>query len=213
MAIKFENIRREYKQHSLLIEDLDNNPFILLEKWLTDITHTTIPDPTVFTLTTVSQEGQPYSRNVLLKHFSNDGFTFFTRYSSRKGTHIQSNNHVALLFYDCVNERQIHIRGKAFKIPRKETVKYFKSRPKDSQIGALVSNQSTAIPNRSYLEDLFDKAKEDYHEKEVPCPDNWGGYIVKPEEFEFWQGRPNRLHDRIEFIIQDSSWEMKRLAP
>jgi pyridoxamine 5'-phosphate oxidase len=166
------------------------------------------------TLSTIGLDGYPKSRVVLLKRYTYEGFIFYTNYNSEKGKAIEKNPNVCLSFFWHSAERQIIIKGKAEKIAENLSDGYFESRPRGSQLGAIVSKQSDVIPNRKYLEIKLSKLEESYKDKEILRPEFWGGYIVKPIEIEFWQGRPNRLHDRIRFLLQeDYNWKIDRLSP
>jgi len=206
--------RREYLKGGLKREDLSLSPFEQFEKWFKQAMQADIPDASAMTLATVSAEGKPTQRTVLLKLFDEKGFVFFTNYSSQKSQHIGENPNVSLLFPWTQLERQIEINGVAEKIPTAESLKYFLSRPRGSQLGAWASAQSSPINSRSILESQLSKIKEKFTKGEVPLPDFWGGYRVIPETIEFWQGGANRLHDRFEYRkTADNVWEIKRLQP
>ena len=195
-------------------EDLASDPIVQFEGWFRYACDTVAIDPNAVTISTVDRENHPSSRTVLLKYFDEDGFVFFTNYESNKAIQIDANPNVAMLFFWSDAARQVKIRGKAERIPAAETLKYFLSRPRGSQIGAWVSAQSSIISSRSLLEIKFEEMKEKFSNKEIPLPDFWGGYRVVPEVVEFWQGRRNRLHDRFEYSKQDDgSWVIERLAP
>lgn len=164
-------------------------------------------------LATVDGSGKPHNRIVLLKGFDEDGFTFFTNHASNKGDEIEANPNVAACFFWIELERQVRIEGTAHKLPKQESEAYFKTRPYMSQIGALASNQSEVVPGRDFLDAKFKDLSEKYSEGEVPMPETWGGYKVGPVYFEFWQGRRSRLHDRIVYSKEGSSWSVKRLSP
>ena len=171
-------------------------------------------DPNAVVLSTVDSQNRPSSRTVLLKYFDTTGFVFFTNFESKKADHIAANPSVSLLFFWSDAARQVKIRGRAEKIPTSETLKYFATRPRGSQIGAWVSAQSAVISSRSLLETKFQELKNKFKNKEVPLPSFWGGYRVVPDQIEFWQGRRNRLHDRFQYSLQgDGRWEIERLAP
>jgi len=165
------------------------------------------------TLSTVDPQHRPASRTVLLKYFDERGFVFFTNLESSKAGHIAANANVALLFFWRELGRQVSVRGTAAKIPTGETLRYFATRPRGSQIGAWVSSQSSIISTRSLLEAKFEELKQKFRDKEIPLPSFWGGYRVVPREIEFWQGRDNRLHDRFLYARQDDGWRIDRLAP
>jgi pyridoxamine 5'-phosphate oxidase len=164
-------------------------------------------------ITTVDKHGRPYARTVLLKSFDERGFVFYTNYESRKARHIDSNPHVALLFFWPELGRQIGIRGTVEKLSAAESFKYFSSRPRGSQLGAWVSPQSTIITSRSLLKNKFEELRQKFENQEVPLPSFWGGYRVVPRELEFWQGRDDRLHDRFIYTRSDDDWSVDRLAP
>jgi pyridoxamine 5'-phosphate oxidase len=171
-------------------------------------------DPNAVTLSTVDSEQRPSSRTVLLKSFDERGFVFYTNYESKKAVHIENNPNVSLLFFWSDAARQVKIRGKAEKLSTKESLAYFLSRPRGSQIGAWVSAQSSVISSRSMLESKFQEIKKKFKDRDISLPSFWGGYRVVPEEIEFWQGRRNRLHDRFLFTKQDDgTWKIERLAP
>ncbi|MBE9156842.1 pyridoxamine 5'-phosphate oxidase [Nodosilinea sp. LEGE 06152] len=206
-------LRRDYTQRGLDATDLDPDPFAQFELWFQQAREADLLEPNALVLSTVSAEGAPYQRTVLLKYFDRSGFVFFTNYGSRKAQHIAANAQVSLLFPWYPLERQLAIAGTASKISAAESLRYFSSRPRGSQLGAWVSQQSSVIPSRQLLELQFDKMKEKFLNQEVPLPDFWGGYRVKPTSFEFWQGRPSRLHDRFLYSLDQSEWRISRLSP
>ena len=208
------DLRRSATGFALDRDELSNDPITQFEDWFRHACETVPMDPNAFSLATVDKQNEPSSRTVLLKYFDEQGFVFFTNFESKKAEHIEDNPNVALLFFWSEAARQVKIRGKAEKIPTSETLKYFVSRPRGSQIGAWVSAQSSVISSRSLLETEFQKLKNKFKNKEVPLPSFWGGYRVIPEEIEFWQGRRNRLHDRFQYTKQkDGHWSIERLAP
>jgi len=207
-------LRRSATGFVLDREDLAADPIVQFEDWFGHACDTVPMDPNAVSISTVDGENRPSSRTVLLKYFDEDGFVFFTNFDSKKAEHIDANPNVAMLFFWSDAARQVKIRGKAERIPAKETLKYFMSRPRGSQIGAWVSAQSSVITSRSLLESKFQEMKQKFRNKEIPVPSFWGGYRVVPEEVEFWQGRRNRLHDRFQYKKQeDGSWAIERLAP
>ena len=209
-----ENFRREYLQGGLRREDLDENPTQQFQTWLDQIIGSGLKDPTAMVISTVSDDGQPSQRIVLLKHFDETGFIFYTNYGSRKVKEIAENDRVSLLFAWNALDRQVKICGRAEKISAAESVKYFLSRPRDSQLAAWASDQSRKITSRDFLMTQLAHMKEKFAEGEVPLPDFWGGIRVVPFEMEFWQGGEHRLHDRFEYTLQgDRTWEIQRLAP
>lgn len=213
MAKKPADLRREYTQMALSKKDVHKDPFKQFNQWFEEALKADVRDPTAFNLSTADKKGEISSRIVLLKHFNKEGFVFYTNYLSRKANHISENQYVALLFFWPELERQIRIEGKAEKLPGHLSDKYFDSRPENSRIGAWASEQSREIPDRKYLEQQKLKIEEKFHHKKIFRPEFWGGYLVKPHRFEFWQGRESRLHDRIEYLSLDKSWKIKRLAP
>lgn len=209
-----ESIRRDYLRGGLRREDLQENPLTQFDTWMQQALVMELSDPTAMTLATVSASGQPSQRIVLLKRVDKTGFIFYTNYSSRKAQEIGENNKVSLHFPWHEIERQVKVGGFAQKIPLAESLKYFLTRPRESQIAAWASAQSSAISSRSMLLSQFESMKARFSRGEIPLPDNWGGYRVVPEEFEFWQGGSNRLHDRFQYTIEkDGSWKILRLAP
>jgi len=206
--------RKEYSAKGLQRQDLGHDPIQLFERWFQQATELQIPEPNAMTLATLAPDGFPSQRTVLLKAFDAKGFTFFTNYQSRKAQHIQANPKVCLLFPWITLERQIIIQGVAEKISAAESLKYFITRPRESQIGAWVSNQSEVISSKKILLQKFDEIKSKFQDGEIPLPSFWGGYRVIPQTIEFWQGGPGRIHDRFLFTrINDSSWQIDRLAP
>ncbi len=207
-------LRRSSTGFVLDREDLNSDPIEQFEDWFRYACETVSLDPNAVTLSTVDSRMRPSSRTVLLKSFDERGFVFYTNYESKKAGDIENNPDVSLLFFWADAARQVKIRGKAEKIPTGESLAYFLSRPRGSQIGAWVSAQSSVISSRSLLEAKFQEIKQKFRNKDVSLPSFWGGYRVVPEEIEFWQGRRNRLHDRFQFTKQDDgSWEIERLAP
>jgi pyridoxamine 5'-phosphate oxidase len=206
-------LRREYSTHGLSRRDLDPDPIKQFAVWFTAAVEAGIPEVNAMTLATVSPEARPTARVVLLKGYSHDGFVFYTNYRSEKGRHLAKNPHAAVVIYWKELERQIRIEGMAKKISREESKRYFHSRPLGSQLGAWASRQSEVIDARRILEARLLEMEERFAKKEVPLPPNWGGYIVQPERMEFWQGRPNRLHDRFRYTRAGEGWTLERLAP
>ena len=205
--------RREYTKGGLSRVNLSDSPFEQFEKWFTQAMDANIPDASAMSLATVSADGKPTQRTVLLKTFDEKGFVFFTNYSSLKSKQIGENANVSLLFPWTELERQIEINGTATKISTAESLKYFLSRPRGSQLGAWASAQSSPINSRKILENQLEKMKDKFTKGEIPLPDFWGGYRVVPETIEFWQGGKNRLHDRFEYLREDQDWLIKRLQP
>ena len=206
-------IRQGYKNKGLDKEDLNADPIIQFESWFEEAKKAE-PIPTAMSLATVNNIGEPTLRTVLLKLFDKKGFVFFTNYKSRKADHITDNPNVAVLFNWVALERQVSITGVAEKIKTKESIKYFMSRPRGSQLGAWVSDQSSVLSSREILELKLEEMKRKFSDGEIPLPDFWGGYRIIPKTFEFWQGRPNRLHDRFIYSkLSNEIWEIDRIAP
>jgi len=192
---------------------VDKNPFIQFDKWYDSILNSKLNEPTAMMLSTADVNGNPSARIVLLKEIDDSGFVFYTNYGSRKGKDLKENPKAALTFFWDELLRQIRIEGRIEKINRETSKEYFSSRPRESQIGAWVSAQSSVIPNREILENKFDELEEKFGNEEIPLPDFWGGYRVIPNYFEFWQGRENRLHDRICYKKENNEWHIFRIAP
>ncbi|WP_281221976.1 pyridoxamine 5'-phosphate oxidase [Photobacterium sanguinicancri] len=210
------DIRREYTRGGLRRNDLPTSPVPLFRKWLDQAVEAKLTDPTAMTVATVDQDGQPFQRIVLLKHFDEDGFVFYTNLGSRKALHLADNAKISLHFPWHGIERQVHVTGVAEKLSVFEVMKYFSSRPKESQIAAWASKQSSRLTARQALEGKYMELKQKFSQGEVPVPTFWGGYRVKLSSVEFWQGGEHRLHDRFLFSLNsddNSSWNIERLAP
>ena len=212
MSKDLSNYRKKYSKGMLIENIIPKNPIDLFSNWFNDVEQNkSEQEPNIMSISTVDENKMPRSRIVLLKKFSKSGFVFFTNYNSRKGLNINLNSNVCLSFYWPNFERQVIVNGKATKISETNSVEYFDSRPKGSKIGAIISNQSNVIESR----DLLDKKFSELLKLDIPLnkPDHWGGYLVKPTEIEFWQGRENRLHDRIIYKNDDKDWKFYRLSP
>ena len=214
MKSKLHDYRKLYQKHQLLEEEIPKNPFELFHYWLQEIeANREVEEVNTMNLSTIGLDGFPATRVVLLKEYDNEGFVFYTNYESDKGKAIAKDPKVCLSFFWPASERQVIIKGLAQKTSVEDSETYFKSRPKGSQLGAWASQQSSVIPSREYLQEKLNLLEEQYSEKEIPKPVYWGGYKVIPSQFEFWQGRPNRLHDRIYFSKEGNEWKIDRLAP
>jgi pyridoxamine 5'-phosphate oxidase len=215
MNTNLGDYRKSYEKSELLLKDAPENPLELFQKWFFEVDKFFNKDETnAMTISTIGLDGYPKSRVVLLKRYTYEGFIFYTNYESEKGKAIDANPNVCISFFWHEAERQIIIKGKAEKIAENLSDGYFESRPRGSQLGALVSNQSEVIKSRDFIEQKLSELEKEYEGKEITRPNNWGGYIVKPIEIEFWQGRPNRLHDRIKYTLQaDYNWQIDRLSP
>tara|TARA_B100000579_G_scaffold142797_1_gene115908 strand:- start:2853 stop:3497 length:645 start_codon:yes stop_codon:yes gene_type:complete len=207
-------LRKSYSKMSLSENEVPDEPIKLFDKWFSEIKSSTSLEVNAMTLSTIDNEGYPKGRVVLLKHYSDEGFIFFTNYNSEKSISIKNNNKVSISFFWEDQERQVIIKGFAKKTSEEISSNYFNSRPKGSKLGALVSeNQSAVIKSKQVLIDKFNELKDEYKNKEISRPLNWGGYIVSPVEYEFWQGGENRLHDRIRFKLIKNNWLKERLSP
>lgn len=212
--MNLEQFRREYLQGGLRRNDLPDDPFVLFAAWQQQAIESGLVDPTAMALATVDADGQPSQRIVLLKNLDERGFVFYTNYQSRKAREMEGNAKVALLFPWHVMERQVRVCGAVEKVSMLESAKYFASRPRDSQLAAWASQQSSSLSSRQLLLGQLARMREKFGNGEVPLPDFWGGYRVIPHEIEFWQGGGNRLHDRFQYRRQpDDGWDIKRLAP
>lgn len=208
------HLRQEYTDRPFDVDHADPSPFRQFEQWYREATDADLLEPNAMTLATVDGQGRPSQRTVLLKYFDATGFVFFTNYSSRKATQISENQNVSVLFPWIPLQRQVEINGRASRVSTSETLKYFMTRPRGSQLGAWVSQQSQVISSRSLLEAKMEEIKRKFSSGQVPLPGFWGGYRIEPNRFEFWQGRPNRLHDRICYQQEESGqWARLRLCP
>nr|WP_315171979.1 pyridoxamine 5'-phosphate oxidase [uncultured Flavobacterium sp.] len=209
------NYRKSYDKSELLESSIPEDPINLFNRWFHEVEDFGgVDEVNAMTVATIGLDGFPKSRVVLLKKFNEEGFVFYTNYNSQKGKAIEANPNICLSFFWHSMERQVIIKGKAQKTSDIVSDGYFDSRPDGSKLGAIVSNQSEIIPSRTFLENNLKEVELKYEGKEIPRPNFWGGYLVVPFEVEFWQGRPNRLHDRIQYLLQeDYSWSINRLSP
>lgn len=206
------DLRRHFSAGELLESNIAASPFDQFSKWMNDALESDIIDPNAMTLSTVGPDGRPSARVVLLKYFDKSGFAFFTNYESKKGTDLRANSFAVLHFFWPQLDRQVAVYGSARKTSRDESERYFNSRPVDSRLGAWTSSQSHPVASRDVLEDRFKKLREKFGD-DVPLPPFWGGFRLTPDKFEFWQGRQNRLHDRIVYDLADTVWTTIRLSP
>jgi pyridoxamine 5'-phosphate oxidase len=208
------DLRKEYSSETLLEKAVEASPIQQFQKWWNQIIASEIVEPNAMTLATASTDGLPSARIVLLKDFNESGFVFYTNYESYKGLQLGENPKACLVFHWKELERQVRIMGVVAKVSATESDEYYHSRPIGSRIGAWASPQSQAIENREWLEKEFEKRKTEFENKDVPRPSHWGGYLVKPVIVEFWQGRYSRLHDRIQYTLEENGeWKIERLAP
>ncbi len=205
--------RKSYEKNFLIEDNLPDSPYVLFSNWFKEVESAGgVEEPNAMTLTTNGIDGFPKARIVLLKQFDENGFVFYTNYESEKGKAIEKDNKVCVSFFWPNLERQVIIKGEVQKLTKQESLSYFLSRPRGSQLGALASSQSEVVSSREVLEQKLASLESEYKNKEIPMPDSWGGYCVIPIEFEFWQGRANRLHDRIRFSNKEN-WIIERLCP
>lgn len=215
MQKDLSNYRKSYDKKELLEAVVSKDPMVLFEQWFKDVEVSGgVEEANAMTVATVGSDGFPKSRIVLLKQYTNEGFIFYTNYNSEKGKAIAENSKVCTSFFWPNLERQIIVKGEAEKIAENISDTYFESRPEGSRLGTLASNQSSVIASRVVLEEKLKDLERVYQNKEIKRPEHWGGYIIKPLSMEFWQGRPNRLHDRIRYTLEgNNNWKIERLAP
>jgi len=211
--LQLADLRKDYTLKGLDISDVSSNPMEQFERWFREVIAAGLPEPNAMHLSTVSPEGRPAGRIVLLKAVDERGFVFFTNYQSRKGLEMGVNPWVALTFFWEGLERQVRIEGQVEKVNEVESDTYFQSRPRGSQLGAWISSQSQPVAARSFLEEQYAQVSRRYEGQTVPRPPHWGGFRVLPSYLEFWQGRPSRLHDRLAYTLTEGQWLINRLAP
>ncbi len=212
--MNLDDLRQEYTQRGLREEDLAPDPFAQFRAWFDEVAQSNVREPNAMTLATATLEGRPSARMVLLKDVDTRGFAFFTNYESRKGGELGANPYAALVFFWVQLERQVRIEGRVERLSDEESDAYFASRPEGSQLGAWASQQSAVLPGREPLEARYDELRAEYEGQEIPRPSFWGGFRVIPDTAEFWQGRANRLHDRLRYRRgPDGSWVVERLSP
>lgn len=211
--LNIKNLRQEYRLKSLDIVNLNSDPFLQFHLWFKEAQEAQVLEPNAFTLATASAEGRPSSRTILLKGMDEKGFLFFTNYQSRKGRDLSVNPFGCMTFYWAELERQVILDGCVEKISQEESEAYFASRPRSSQLGSWASHQDQTIESREELETAYRNYEQEFEGKPVPKPPYWGGYRLLPVRFEFWQGRQNRLHDRLRYLLTDVTWKIERLAP
>lgn len=209
----YTSLRQEYAGMPLLEEDASPDPLLQFSLWFSQALSAGLPEPNAMTLATINLRGNPTARVVLLKELDKKGFVFYTNYASNKGRELLHHPNAALVFLWLELQRQVRIEGQVQRISDSESDQYFASRPRESQLGAMASPQSEEIPSKAYLEERFELLKKEHEGKAVRRPDHWGGFRLIPTRMEFWQGQPGRLHDRLLYVYQGLTWQMKRLAP
>lgn len=214
MSKSLAELRHEYALGALSKADVDPDPIKQFQRWLQEAISAQLPEPNAMTLATADRTGRPYARALLLKDCDADGFGFFTNYRSDKGRQLAENPHAALVFLWLELERQVRIEGTVAKIPGTESEAYFRSRPRESRLGSLASRQSQVVASRQMLDERFQQLAAQYPDDNIPMPHHWGGYRLRPELLEFWQGRHGRMHDRLRYRLRkDGGWLLERLEP
>ena len=207
------DIRNNYQKFELKESEINKDPIKQLNDWLNEAIKEEVHEPNAMVLSTIDTNGNPDSRVVLLKDINAEGLVFFTNYNSKKGRQITNNPNVSVDIFWPQMQRQVRIKGKADKISEEDSSEYFRTRPDESKLGAWASPQSRIIENRNVLNESYKKYEQYFENHEIQKPSHWGGYLIRPKYFEFWQGRPNRLHDRLEYILDENEWIIHRLAP
>jgi len=210
---RIATLRKIHGAAELHESDAGDDPIALFGRWMDLAVESGLTEPNAMSVATATKEGRPSCRVLLLKEFDGSGFVFYSNYGSRKGGELLENPYAALLFYWYELEKQVRIEGRVERVSRAESEAYFRIRPRESQVGAHASRQSRAIPDREFLEKRFDELSMEFQDREVPCPEEWGGYRLIPDQIEFWQGRPNRLHDRLRYTRDQGAWKRERLNP
>jgi len=213
LRLYINTLRHDFAKQTLDKKDVNTNPVLQFEKWFKEAVEAKVNEPNAMTVATATADGKPSARILLLRNFDENGFVFYTNYTSRKGGEILKNPYASLLFFWPELERQVRVEGKLTKQSAEESDKYFQTRPRASKLGAWTSEQSRVIANRQALDDEYEKISQKYPGENVPRPIYWGGYILEPTSIEFWQGRPSRLHDRLLYTKEKGSWKIERLAP
>ena len=211
---RIKALRKEYQSGFVLSEDVVNaNPLAQFGSWFDMAVKAGLLEPNAMALATTGSDGKPSLRMLLMKEYSEEGFFFYTNYHSRKGRELETNSYAAILFFWAPLERQVRIEGKVEKISREKTEKYFSTRPRGSQIGAAASSQSRTIESRLVLEEQARALDLRHQSDSIPCPEHWGGYVLRPDYYEYWQGQENRLHDRLSYRATENGWKIERLSP
>ena len=209
----FSKLRQEYHDEKLMEDNIPGSPFTLFEMWFQKALKANVPCPDAMTVATTTENGTPDARIILLKEVTSDGFVFYSNYESPKAKQIEFCSSCTLLFWWPQIRKQVRIYGNVEKTTKEKSQKYFQTRPKGSQLSAYASKQSSPVADRQELEENFTKTEKEFEKQDIPCPKHWGGYILKANSFEFWQGRSDRMHDRIKFILENQKWRYFRLSP
>ncbi|MBN8697366.1 MAG: pyridoxamine 5'-phosphate oxidase [Bacteroidetes bacterium] len=213
LRLYINTLRHDFSKQTLDESQVDKSPFLQFEKWFKEAVDAHVNEPNAMTVATASKSGKPAARILLLRNFNENGFVFYTNYTSRKGEEIDENPNCALLFFWPELERQVRIEGKLIKQSSAESDLYFNTRPRTSKLGAWTSPQSKVVKNREELDELYEQMSQRFPSEDVPRPPHWGGYVLQPDSIEFWQGRPSRMHDRILYTLVNGNWKIERLAP